>query len=84
MSNTSPVVNGNGTNREALKAERMTAIGALHAAESALYAVTVNGRDFIGDPDRYTRAVAAHQARIAAVHAAIADLTDEVIALRKS
>lgn len=82
VSATSPIVNRNGTDRAALRDERMTAIRALHEAQMALEAVTVNGRDYIGDDLRLDRALAAHIARITAVRLAIKDLTDEVIALR--
>lgn len=81
---TAPIVNGNGTSRQALTDERMVAIRALRAAEDALVGVTVNGRDYIGDPSRFTAAVNAHTARLTAIRNAINDLTAEVISLMRS
>jgi len=79
---TAPRINGNGTDRAALKAERMAAVRALHAAAEAVQAITVNGRDYIGYPEQFAAALTAHETRLRAIHAAIRDLTDEVIALR--
>ena len=55
---TAPRINGNGTDRAALKAERMAAVRALHAAAEAVQAITVNGRDYIGYPEQFPTGLA--------------------------
>ena len=78
-----PVVSGNGTSREALKEQQVAILRAAHALEAALAEATPNGRDYIGERDRWVAALDQHQQRVEAVQRIVREANAIAIGLRK-
>lgn len=81
---TTPIVNSNGTSREALSDERIDAIRAIHAAREALCAITIHGRDYPDADSRYRDALNARDRVLLALREEETRLTHEVVALRRN
>ena len=82
--NTVPIITSNGTGRDVLKAERMAAIRALHEAAEVVARITVNGRDYIGEPERLGAAIAARDGILRTLREEQSRLTQEIIDLRRA
>lgn len=82
---TTPIVNMNGTGRQALLDERMEALGTVQQAIEALCAMTVHPRDWQTRPDgdrEYRQARELHRIDIENLRSIEQRLIDEVIALQ--
>ena len=77
-----PILNLNGTSREALIDARIKAREAVQALMKALGETAPNGRDYIGHPDAYKADLAVYRARFAALDALHNDLGDEALAIQ--
>jgi len=76
-----PIIHPNGSSQEELVDLRKNASRALLGALEALSAMAPNGRDYYPQPGLYERAVAQHEARVAAVRSvyeAVSEETTEV------
>jgi len=80
---TAPIINGNGTDRDALTGERKDAVRAIRAAREALVLVTINGRDYPGADDRFRLAINLRDMALRALREEENRLTQEIIDLRR-
>jgi hypothetical protein len=77
-----PIINLNGTSREALIDARLEARTACLALMSALGGTRPNGRDYIGHPHAFNRDIAIYADRLLALDKLHNDLGDEALAIQ--
>ena len=76
-----PVINNNGTSREAMIKMRLDANRAVHAAMKALQELSPHGRDYLGNNDAWQRDRDIYVARFAALDAMSNDLMEEAVSI---
>ncbi|CCF19144.1 protein of unknown function [Pseudorhizobium banfieldiae] len=77
-----PIVNLNGTSRDALVEARIAVRQDLRSVMTSLGETAPNGRDYIGEPDAYQRDLAVYRSRFAIIDALYNQLGDEALAIQ--
>lgn len=77
-----PLVNLNGTSREALVQQQIKVLGCLTALSVALGEASPHGRDYQPDPSRFPEAVNQHAARVRDVNRMIDEVYHIATTLR--
>ena len=78
-----PTITNNGDRPETLIEQIAEAHSALNGAGNALAMMTPNGRNYIGEPEKFTAARRQHDARRQAVNDILRDLEKIVRGIRK-
>jgi hypothetical protein len=79
-----PVINHNGTSREAMIQMRLDARHAVHAAMKAMQELSPHGRDYLGNNEAWQRDRNIYVARFAALDAMANDLMNEAVSIMES
>ena len=76
-----PIITMNGDTRRELVAQRFAAMRAIRSAMTALEELCPNGRNYIGNAERFTTDRAIHAARFATLDQLHNELQDEALAI---
>lgn len=77
-----PIVNNNGDTRESLVDQRRAVIDALRVVMKALYETAPNGRNYIGNAERFVADKAIYAARFATLDQLLNEIQDEALAIK--
>ena len=77
-----PIINNNGDTRESLVDQRRAVIDALRVVVKALWETAPNGRNYIGNAERFAADKAIYAARFAMLDQISNEITDEALAIK--
>lgn len=77
-----PIVTLNGTSRQALVEQRISAMRAVRSVMERLGEMAPHGRDYIGESERYNEDRTIHRARIAVLDSLHNEIEEEALAIQ--